>query len=69
MLWTGNVLRQPAFRHIPHRADPGGYPNADRVMEHGLVLPCNHGISDDDVDYIRAAVDEVLAATTVGAGR
>jgi CDP-6-deoxy-D-xylo-4-hexulose-3-dehydrase len=69
MVWTGNVLRQPAFRDVPHRADPGGYPNADRVMEHGLVLPCNHGISDEDVDYICTAVDEVLSSTTVGAGR
>jgi CDP-6-deoxy-D-xylo-4-hexulose-3-dehydrase len=69
MVWTGNVLRQPAFRDVPHRADPRGYPNADRVMEHGLVLPCNHGISDEDVDYIGAAVDEVLAAAAVGAGR
>jgi CDP-6-deoxy-D-xylo-4-hexulose-3-dehydrase len=69
MVWTGNVLRQPAFRDVPHRADPRGCPNADRVMEHGLVLPCNHGISDEDVDYICAAVDEVLAAAAVGAGR
>ncbi|HUF83302.1 MAG TPA: DegT/DnrJ/EryC1/StrS family aminotransferase [Acidimicrobiia bacterium] len=69
MVWTGNVLRQPAFRDIPHRADPGGYPNADRVMEHGLVLPCNHGISDEDVDYICTAVDEVLSRAAVGAGR
>ena len=69
MVWTGNVLRQPAFRSIPHRADPGGYPNADRVMEHALVLPCNHGLDDDDIDYICAAVDEVLADAKVGAGR
>jgi CDP-4-dehydro-6-deoxyglucose reductase, E1 len=69
MVWTGNVLRRPAFRDIPHRADPGGYPNADRVMEHGLVLPCNHGISDEDVDYICTAVDEVLSSAAVGAGR
>jgi CDP-6-deoxy-D-xylo-4-hexulose-3-dehydrase len=52
MVWTGNALRQPAFKGIPHRAAPGGYPNADRVMEHGLVLPANHGVTDDDVDHI-----------------
>jgi len=69
MVWTGNAMRQPAFRDIPHRANPGGCPNADRVMEHGLVLPCNHGISDEDVDYICTAVDEVLSSAAVGAGR
>jgi len=68
-VWTGNALRQPAFRAIPHRADPAGYPNADRVMEQGLVLPCNHGLTDDDVEYICTSVDEVLAGASVGAGR
>ena len=52
MVWTGNALRQPAFKGIPHRSAPGGYPNADRVMEQGLVLPANHGVTDDDVDHI-----------------
>jgi len=52
MVWTGNVLRQPAFRTIAHRADPAGYPNADRVMEQGLILPSSHGLDDDDIDYI-----------------
>ena len=36
MVWTGNVLRQPAFRDIAHRARRG-VPNADRVMEQGLA--------------------------------
>jgi CDP-6-deoxy-D-xylo-4-hexulose-3-dehydrase len=54
MVWTGNVLRQPAFKGIAHRAAPGGYPEADRVMEHGVVLPTNHGLDDDDIDHIAA---------------
>ncbi|MCE2392714.1 MAG: aminotransferase class V-fold PLP-dependent enzyme, partial [Proteobacteria bacterium] len=36
MVWSGNILRQPAFRNTPHRAAPGGYPNADRIMRQGL---------------------------------
>jgi CDP-6-deoxy-D-xylo-4-hexulose-3-dehydrase len=66
MVWTGNVLRQPAFRDVAHRADPRGYPNADRVMEQGLVLPCNHGMDDGDVDFICQVVDDVLSAATLG---
>jgi CDP-6-deoxy-D-xylo-4-hexulose-3-dehydrase len=57
MVWSGNILRQPAFAKIAHRAPAGGLPNADRVMETGLVLPCNHGMTDDDVDYIGETVD------------
>jgi CDP-6-deoxy-D-xylo-4-hexulose-3-dehydrase len=52
MVWTGNVMRQPAFKGIAHRVPAAGLPNADRVMEHGLVLPSNHALTDDDVDYI-----------------
>ncbi len=62
MVWTGNALRQPAFKDIAHRAPAGGCPNADRVMEQGLVLPSNHAMSDDDVDYIGETVDAYLSA-------
>lgn len=62
MVWTGNALRQPAFKGIAHRAPEGGCPNADRVMEQGLVLPSNHAMNDEDVDYIASTIDEYLSA-------
>jgi CDP-6-deoxy-D-xylo-4-hexulose-3-dehydrase len=52
MVWTGNVTRQPAFAEVPHRAPAAGLPNADRVMEQGLILPLNHGLDDDDIEYL-----------------
>jgi CDP-6-deoxy-D-xylo-4-hexulose-3-dehydrase len=52
MVWTGNVTRQPAFADREHRVAPGGLANADRVMETGLILPCNHAIDDEGVEYI-----------------
>jgi len=52
MVWTGNVTRQPAFKDKPHRVAPGGLANADRVMERGLILPCNHAIDDEGIEYI-----------------
>jgi CDP-6-deoxy-D-xylo-4-hexulose-3-dehydrase len=60
MVWTGNALRQPAFRSIPHRQPDDGLPNTDRVMEQGLILPSNHSLTEDDVDYIWATAQEVL---------
>jgi CDP-6-deoxy-D-xylo-4-hexulose-3-dehydrase len=61
MVWTGNALRQPAFRAIPHRRPEAGLPNTDRVMERGLVLPSNHSLSDEDVDYVWATAEAFLA--------
>ena len=57
MVWTGNVTRQPAFKDKPYRADPQGLPNADRVMQCGLILPCTHACSDDDMAYICDQID------------
>ena len=62
MVWTGNVVRQPAFRDKPYRQPPSGLPNADRVMEWGVVLPNNHTMTDDDCAYIGACVDEFMTA-------
>ena len=62
MVWTGNVTRQPMMRGVTYRADPAGYPNADRIMEHALLLPCNHFLTDDDVDFVCEAVSDVVAA-------
>ena len=62
MVWTGNATRQPAFKNIPHRVAAGGLLNADRVMEQGLVLPCNQGIDDDGMAYIGETIDAFLAA-------
>ena len=60
MVWTGNATRQPAFRQVPYRVPLTGLPNADRVMEQGLVLPCSHGLGDEDIDYIWATAEAFL---------
>ena len=59
MVWTGNVLRQPGFRHIAcRRAD--AYPNADFVMETSFVIPVHHGLDEEDVRYVHRAFAELL---------
>ena len=60
MVWTGNITRQPAFKNVPHRVADGGLANADRVMEQGLILPCNHGIDDDAIAYICETAEAFL---------
>jgi CDP-6-deoxy-D-xylo-4-hexulose-3-dehydrase len=57
MVWTGNAARQPAFRDKPMRIDSGGLPNADRVMQRGLILPMNHALDERHMDYIGDLVD------------
>ena len=61
MVWTGNVLRQPAFAGIEHRAPADGLPNADRVMDTGLILPNNHALADHHVDHVADTAAAFLA--------
>jgi CDP-6-deoxy-D-xylo-4-hexulose-3-dehydrase len=60
MVWTGNILRQPGFAEIEHRAPAGGFPNADRVMERAISLPTHHAMTSDDLGYVMEVLADVL---------
>jgi CDP-6-deoxy-D-xylo-4-hexulose-3-dehydrase len=62
MVWTGNILRQPGFATIPHRAPDDGLPSADRVMDRALSLPSHNGLTSDDVGRIVEALSDCLHA-------
>jgi len=61
MVWTGNITRQPMLRGREFRVPTDGLPNADRVMEWGLIVPNNHSLSDDDCNYIGECIDGFVA--------
>ncbi len=61
MVWTGNATRQPAFRDQLFRVPESGLPNADRVMEWGLILPGSHSLDDDDCAWIGECLDAFVA--------
>ena len=62
MVWTGNILRQPGFASIAHRAPSDGFPNADRITDRSLSLPSHNGLTSDDLGYLVETVDEVFGA-------
>jgi CDP-6-deoxy-D-xylo-4-hexulose-3-dehydrase len=51
-VWTGNATRQPRRRKMSYRQPPSGLPNADAVMERGMLVPMGHGLSEDDVEWV-----------------
>ena len=59
LMIVGNMC-QPAFRDHPFRQPAAGLPNADHVMEYGLILPNNHSLDDADCDYIGESVEGFL---------
>jgi len=59
-VWTGNATRQPMLRGVEWKAPEAGLPNADRIMEAGFVLPCNHGMDDAAIGFVTDALAELL---------
>jgi CDP-6-deoxy-D-xylo-4-hexulose-3-dehydrase len=59
-VWTGNASRQPMLRGVQVKIPEAGLPNADRIMEAGFVLPCNHGMDDAAIAFVTDALAELL---------
>jgi len=55
VVFTGNVLRQPAMAGVEVRAAPGGYPVADAVMRGGMLLACHHGLTDEQLAHVHSS--------------
>jgi CDP-6-deoxy-D-xylo-4-hexulose-3-dehydrase len=62
MVWTGNILRQPGFAGIAHRAPDDGFPNADRITNTSLSLPSHNSLTSDDVGYLVESLDIVFGS-------
>lgn len=57
VVFTGNILRQPAMAGVEARVSPEGYPVADAVMRGGILLACHHGLDDAQIDYIHESFE------------
>lgn len=60
-VFTGNVLKQPAYRNIKHHCAETTYPNTEAVMRSGLVFACHQGLTAEQRQYVRDTVSEFLA--------
>jgi CDP-6-deoxy-D-xylo-4-hexulose-3-dehydrase len=55
-VFTGNILRQPGFKNIAHKASASGYPEADKVMRGGMLLACHHGLNEAQLAHVMESV-------------
>ncbi len=61
-VWSGNVTRQPMMKGVSYRVPSDGLPNTDLVMEGGMILPCSHGLTDDQVAQVCEQIEGFLSA-------
>jgi CDP-6-deoxy-D-xylo-4-hexulose-3-dehydrase len=60
VVFTGNILRQPMCKNISCRTDEAGYPNADKVMKSGILLPLHHGLTDEMFKRLHYTIEQFL---------
>ena len=51
-VFTGNILRQPAFKYLSKEFNPLEFKNADYVMKNSLLIACHHGLKMNQLKYI-----------------
>mgnify|MGYP001391702361 CR=1 FL=1 len=64
VVFTGNILRQPMCDGINKRLNKEGYPNSDKIMKRGVLLPVHHGLSDDMFERLHKTIDEFISTKT-----
>jgi CDP-6-deoxy-D-xylo-4-hexulose-3-dehydrase len=65
-LFGGNLVRQPAYQHVPHRI-VGTLENTDRVMNHLFWIGVYPGLTDSMLDYMLETFHS-MRAQAVSAG-
>jgi CDP-4-dehydro-6-deoxyglucose reductase, E1 len=60
VVFTGNILRQPMCQNITTKVLNEGYPNADRVMANGVLLPLHHGMTESMFTRLHATIDKFI---------
>lgn len=61
LLFGGNLLRQPAFRDVPHRV-VGTLDNTDRVMHGTFWVGVYPGLTDPMIDYVVDTIVQFAAS-------
>ncbi len=54
-IFSGNITRHKAFREFK-----GDFPNADYVMEHGILLGIHQGLDKTQLDYIKQTFNDFV---------
>lgn len=55
-VFTGNITRQPGFKHLPYKAAKEGYPESDKVMRGGMLMACHHGLNDQQIAHMMESI-------------
>ncbi len=64
VVFTGNILRQPMMKDVPHKGKIKDLPNSDNVMKYGVLLPVHHGMTSSMFKRLHKTIDEFVKQYT-----
>jgi CDP-6-deoxy-D-xylo-4-hexulose-3-dehydrase len=59
-IFSGNFLKQPAFKKILFKSLEKKFPNADHLTDNGLMFGLHHGLKPKDISFIIKKLDFFL---------
>ncbi len=59
-IFTGNILKQPGFKNIPHRIAKNKCPVTNEIMERGLIVGCHHGMKEAHLNKLEHVFSSFL---------
>ena len=68
LLFAGNLLRQPAYLHVPHR-QVGDLPIADFVMNKAFWIGVYPGLGELELEYMVESLHDCFTASTRRGGK
>ena len=63
-VFTGNILRQPAYMHMQTHKNAKSYPIADSIMKHSLMIGCHQGLLAMHLSHIKKTFTTFLHRST-----
>lgn len=59
-IFTGNVLRQPAYKHLLESQPVKTFSVADDIMKNGFVIGCHQGLESEQLDYLEQTISDFI---------
>jgi CDP-6-deoxy-D-xylo-4-hexulose-3-dehydrase len=59
-IFTGNILKQPAFKQIPYKIHKNGSEITETVMKRGLLIGCHQGMNDELLNRMKEVFTNFL---------
>lgn len=66
-IFTGTIVRQPAFHHIRHRRAVAHFPVSDYIMQNGFLVGAHQGLTDQQMTYFKDTISQFLKSRGIGA--